>query len=383
MKHRNKIYLTLCFALATVRAQQQEERNNRHFSLFSVVTFKNEECAAKSTSGMKGTCMSTSDCTSGGGTKDGNCASGFGVCCVHRVNTCGGTVKKNCSYIESPGYPTTYATSGACTYTVNRCQDNICQLRLDFFAVSLMQPNTATGATAGDCTNTILSITPGSTSQSITSKPPGLCGTLTGEHLYVDSGRVATAATVTFTLTSSSTTNTWRVKVSQIECNNPSRAPTGCLQYFTGKSRHTVKSFNWDGSKACTSGCLLSNAFYSVCFRPEKGMCGMYYAQSNVGSSLDAWDLPQLQDDTIDEEGDMETGANCINGYVAIVNTQVPYTNSGKFCGTGPFSPAAGAVKAAIVTAVESTAWTMDVVIHDDIEALQAGFSLDAQQVPC
>ena len=48
------------------------------------------------------------------------------------------------------------------------------------------------------------------------------------------------------------------------------RAPPGCLQYFTGV-RNTVKSFNWDGTTACSSGCFLREQAYRVCFRPEKG----------------------------------------------------------------------------------------------------------------
>ena len=48
------------------------------------------------------------------------------------------------------------------------------------------------------------------------------------------------------------------------------RAPPGCLQYFTGV-RNTVKSLNWDGTDACSSGCFLKEQAYRVCFRPEKG----------------------------------------------------------------------------------------------------------------
>ena len=50
----------------------------------------------------------------------------------------------------------------------------------------------------------------------------------------------------------------------------PYRAPQGCLQYFTGV-RSTVKSFNWDGTTTCTTGCLLGSQQYAVCFRPEQG----------------------------------------------------------------------------------------------------------------
>jgi hypothetical protein len=49
------------------------------------------------------------------------------------------------------------------------------------------------------------------------------------------------------------------------------RAPEDCLQYFYGEHMHTVTSFNWDGSSACSSGCMLSDQLYTTCFRPEKG----------------------------------------------------------------------------------------------------------------
>ena len=60
---------------------------------------------------------------------------------------------------------------------------DICQIRLDFVEVKLQQPASTTGATTtGDCVDTILAITPGTSSSSIYNKPPDLCGTLTGQH---------------------------------------------------------------------------------------------------------------------------------------------------------------------------------------------------------
>ena len=54
---------------------------------------------------------------------------------------------------------------------------DICQIRLDFFEASLQQPTSAA------CTDTILDITSGTTSDSFTNNPPSnLCGTLTGQH---------------------------------------------------------------------------------------------------------------------------------------------------------------------------------------------------------
>merc|ERR1712223_836074 len=61
------------------------DRTGKHFSLFSVVTFKNEQCTSETTltgGARAGTRYTTTECSDKGGTKSGNCASGFGVCCV-------------------------------------------------------------------------------------------------------------------------------------------------------------------------------------------------------------------------------------------------------------------------------------------------------------
>jgi hypothetical protein len=39
-------------------------------------------CTAKSNNDLKGTCHTPEECGELGGTQDGNCASGFGTCCV-------------------------------------------------------------------------------------------------------------------------------------------------------------------------------------------------------------------------------------------------------------------------------------------------------------
>ena len=51
------------------------------FGLFSVVQFPNEECTTALDVNVKGICMNSDECTTKGGTSDGKCASGFGICC--------------------------------------------------------------------------------------------------------------------------------------------------------------------------------------------------------------------------------------------------------------------------------------------------------------
>ncbi len=53
------------------------------FSLFSVVTFPNNECTTTGTNPMTGVCQTTEECSDNSGTASGNCASGFGVCCMY------------------------------------------------------------------------------------------------------------------------------------------------------------------------------------------------------------------------------------------------------------------------------------------------------------
>ena len=52
-----------------------------HNSLFFSIFYKSQ-CTAASDSTFFGTCYAETECSSKGGTVDGNCAAGFGVCCT-------------------------------------------------------------------------------------------------------------------------------------------------------------------------------------------------------------------------------------------------------------------------------------------------------------
>ena len=74
------------------------------FSIFNVVQFKNEACVSSSTTmsqgSRNGTCYTSEECDEKGGKAEGNCASGFGVCCVFLEKECGTTINQNCTYIQ-------------------------------------------------------------------------------------------------------------------------------------------------------------------------------------------------------------------------------------------------------------------------------------------
>merc|ERR1712110_52849 len=376
-KMLEKILIFICLSAFSSAYEISKERETKQFSLFSIVTFKNDECSAVSTSGLKGVCMTSTECSSSG-TADGNCASAFGVCCIIKTSTCGGSVAKNCSYLENPSYPSAYTTTGDCSYTVSRCSTEICQVRLDFFKAVLQQPASATGS----CTSTYTTITPGASGPTAFNAPPILCGTLTNQHLYIDSGRTAsTIATIKFTIAISAD-NTWRIKVVQIPCWSSMRAPPGCLQYFTGV-RATATSFNWDGTTACSSGCFLRQQAYRVCFRPEKGMCGAMYAQTDSEStSVDTFEM------TASTTYARSTQAQCgVIGTAYIELLSADAQSEDRYCGAylaQSTDTANGAKSSGVVYASESNPWNFGVYAMSALAQNKiAGFSIVSQQLPC
>ena len=153
------------------------------FSLFTIVNFKNDACISSSslssgsTAYRNGTCFTSSECSSKGGSAKGNCASGFGVCCVFLYSSSSQTqVNYNDTYLQNPGFPSTYGDTGSLSYTINKCSQDICWLRLDFETFQTLGPSDTIETTGGACADT-LTITV-SSGQTI----PQLCGLLTGQH---------------------------------------------------------------------------------------------------------------------------------------------------------------------------------------------------------
>ena len=97
--------LILLALLQLVRGSEQEEaeRAGKSLSVFNVVKFPNSVCGA--TNGFNGTCYTTSECTTLGGTASGTCASSFGVCCVFSI-ACGSSTSANNSYAIISSYST-------------------------------------------------------------------------------------------------------------------------------------------------------------------------------------------------------------------------------------------------------------------------------------
>merc|ERR1739846_183126 len=229
-----------------------------------------------------------------GGTASGNCASGFGVCCFTTV-TAAGAITNNVTYIQNEGFPTAVlgtapVTAVARAFTVQG-GENICQVRFDFEAATVFAGPTngasGTATTGGTCDVDTITVTQ---TTSTIGAFENLCGTLTGQHIYVENDGANPAATLNINTGATALARTWKVLVRTIECDSPSKAPGGCLQYFTGTSGNIV-SFN-----AGTNGAMLDDLLYSVCIRREANMCSytVREARSATGATPDAFQVGAL-----------------------------------------------------------------------------------------
>merc|ERR1719435_699224 len=164
-------------------AEDDHDRAKKALSVFSVVTFPNSACGAST--GFNGTCYTSSECSSKGGTASGTCASSFGVCCVFSLS-CGGSSSANNSYAIISSYSTS-SDADPCSYTFCKTNTDVCKLRIDFDKMVLAGPwgisSTAVvtdGPRATDCGYDTLTVTnPGGAS------PPIICGYNTGQHMFI------------------------------------------------------------------------------------------------------------------------------------------------------------------------------------------------------
>merc|ERR1711876_81185 len=100
------IFVAVTVFIVSVTA---EDKLAKHFSLFSVVTFGNEECTSSSSvsgGATAGTCYSSTECSDKNGMSAGNCASGFGVCCVFlNTGAVASTITENRTRIRNGEFP--------------------------------------------------------------------------------------------------------------------------------------------------------------------------------------------------------------------------------------------------------------------------------------
>lgn len=160
----------------------------------------------------------------------------------------------------------------SCSFTVIPPDNTVCQLRIDFSAFSLSQPD-ADGACVVD--NIQIS--------GASSRVPTICGDNNGQHIYASfSGQSSITIRVAMTATTSFN-RLWNLQLSLISCTSAYAAPAGCLQYFLDRTGE-VASLNY-GSAANPAlnglGMIgtrqIANSNYGICIRSGAGQCSISY----------------------------------------------------------------------------------------------------------
>merc|ERR1711884_445342 len=276
-------FLTLAIFPKGSTATPPSEREGR-LGLFSIVTFPNSECQSTKDKENKGICYSSTECSGKGGLAQGNCAAGFGVCCIIKIDsTTGGTISHNATIIQNNKYPSVYATPTVATtikYTLKPMKD-ICFMRFDFINFDFALDVT-TKTTFGACHDKFSVDIP----TTVGTDPPAICGKNNGYHMYVDNMKsTADIKLDVLVSTNAWATRVWKIKVSQIGCDCPTKPPMGCQQYYL-ESTGTIESFNYQATSTHKVLPLHSSqADWNICIRKNKGMCGTTYAAATAATS--------------------------------------------------------------------------------------------------
>jgi len=360
------------------QVEGQHDREGRLFSMFSLINFPNDECTTSDSE--CGTCRTASECSGLKGFVSGTCAQGFGACCVLRSDTCGGTISNNRTYLRNPNYPSAYTTAGTCTWTLSKSSTDVCLIRLDFDESSIAQPSTA-----GVCTDYFIG-TPAKT----TKASPPICGENAGQHMYLDAAAYSdSSATLALTLSGTTTSRNWKIKVSMIECSSLTKPPTGCLQYFTG-STGSVSSFNYQDSATYTQ--VQSHA-YSTCIRQEKGYCTIGWKQAGTDTfKMTRSTAPSQTGPGCNPtgQGDYVTIPNGSNEGMYDGNCEAPpgpspvvLNSLDKFCGGTLTCIKASATPAEVVSNVRPFVLGVHTNNAEGATANKRGFKLNYRQIPC
>ncbi|XP_060535510.1 uncharacterized protein LOC132707621 [Cylas formicarius] len=324
-----------------------------------LVRFENSVCT--SAGNQDGTCYTRRQCAAIDGIASGTCANDIGVCCVIQ-RTCGDISSYNNTYFTNTDYPSPDTATTTCTMTIQPCSTDFCQARIDFLALSLAQPDPT-----GVCTTDALIVS------GAAGPVPIICGENTGQHIYVDfNGNNSVQLTIT-TNGAIAFNRLWAFRVIQIACACPTRAPVGCLMYYTTESG-TVNSFNYGTTTnvidpntgvAGTRELILEN--YGICIAMLPGYCGIQWSSNNfmVSGNANNVGIGALTD------------GDCNSDFVVIPN---PYyvngtaVNSDRFCGLA-FDDVVSYTKPFALYVVTN---------GDEVnDTMNIGFSLSFMQVAC
>merc|ERR1719400_1688164 len=278
-----------------------QTREGKVLPVFQVIKFPNDVCAGAT---RNGTCYTSEECSNKGGTSDGSCASGFGVCCIFAL-ACGGSASENQTYLIQASVTT---LTSPCKYTICPVATDVCRIRFDFttmvlagaVAGTVTAAATAVGAAGilngpliGECVDDQFSISGG-----LGRGSPTICGTNTGYHMIVDADRTGnTCHTALFNIGgTTATSRSWNVLVTHYTCGDTdSSGWPGCLQYYTATANN-IQNFGFPPTiTTVTSGVThLTNQHYDICIRRASGSCYICYSPTIIAAILAAIGTPVI-----------------------------------------------------------------------------------------
>lgn len=293
--------LTFLVPFSTCADIEDTIRDKKLISTFQVVRFPNDACTGSNT--RNGTCYTSQECTNKGGSSAGSCADGFGVCCTFLISTCGSSSSEN---LTSWTQPTAGVVTTDCTLSVMPVSDDICSLRIDFTTFVITGPNTlsivgvrrrlgnpienhadAYILEGSNYATNCLFDSFYATGASPSTNPPVVCGTLTGQHMYVeadtdrgneftfqfaDSAIAATVVSIQRGVTALAT-RTWDMTITHIECSSATVPPTGCTKYYwNAAGRAQLENYNYSAAEDATS-IHLGQQHERMCIRRERSFC--------------------------------------------------------------------------------------------------------------
>ncbi|KAL7639304.1 UNVERIFIED_CONTAM: hypothetical protein RMT77_009793 [Armadillidium vulgare] len=280
---------------------------------------------------INGECMDRRACARTGGQNSGRCGPRKNVCCLKEKRCSQSTALNNTIFLNLE-FPEADRGTGACTLTINRINANICQMRFEFLTLELSQPDSD-----GNCVTDFLTVTGG------TYESPTICGSNTGQHMYVDVDPQGGAVRLTVDRTAASMSDRmWKVQVTQIECTSKFKAPAGCLQYYTETSG-TVSTFNFDQNIDETSvpqaTRQIVNMNYAVCVQIADGYCSIMWTRNITGGDFGftvSSNVAGISRDLIGDPVSSSISGVCRTDFVVIPGAVDDLGNQNdRFCGAG------------------------------------------------
>jgi len=285
--------------------------------------------------------------------------------------------------------------------------DSICAIRLDLTTFVITGPSTITAVQVrrrfghpsmdlldttyirqgSSFTGSCLLDTFYATSASVSSAPPVVCGTATGEHMYLEADQdngnyldfyfadaVSSSAAAYPRGVSALASRSWDMTITQIECTSKTLPPVGCTKYYyNAAGTASLKTSNF---QVTTTQNHLGMQHDRYCVRRERGMCVGCFAAADTNFAVSGRDgvasvdvnyavpygccgystMTSLNDIGVDTANNMVSDGNGVDGAIAGNFFDVGLTQWGWDCVVIPGAYVQTADTFTVITATATTA---------------------------